>query len=125
MRRELIAWFDRHRRDLPWRGSTDPYAVWVSEVMLQQTQVSTVVPYYQRFLKRFPTLESLAAASLPDVLGQWKGLGYYSRARNLHRAAQEVAERHGGALPGTAAALRELPGFGRYTAGAVASIAFG
>jgi len=125
VRRELLSWFDKHKRDLPWRGQTDPYAVWISEVMLQQTQVSTVIPYYRRFLKRFPTVRALAKASLPDVLAQWKGLGYYSRARNLHRAAQELAAEHEGQLPRTAAALRQLPGFGRYTAGAVASIAFG
>ncbi len=125
MRQQLLKWFDRHKRDLPWRGQTDPYAVWISEVMLQQTQVSTVIPYYGRFLKRFPTVRALAKAALPDVLGLWKGLGYYSRARNLHRAAQQIATEHGGQLPRTAAALRELPGFGRYTAGAVASIAFG
>jgi A/G-specific adenine glycosylase len=125
MRQALLDWFSTQKRDLPWRGSKDPYAVWVSEVMLQQTQVSTVIPYFQRFLKRFPTVQALARAPLADVLGQWKGLGYYSRARNLHRAASQIVERHGGKLPHTAAELLELPGFGRYTAGAVASIAFG
>lgn len=125
MREALLHWFRRHKRDLPWRGVKDPYAVWISEIMLQQTQVSTVIPYYARFLKRFPTVKALAKAPLQDVLGLWKGLGYYSRARNLHRAAKEIVERHGGALPCTAAELRELPGFGRYTSGAVASIAFG
>ena len=125
MRQALLDWFKRHKRDLPWRGVTDPYAVWISEVMLQQTQVSTVIPYYSRFLEAFPTVRALAKAELPDVLGQWKGLGYYSRARNLHRAAKELVERYDAKLPRTAAALRELPGFGRYTSGAVASIAFG
>lgn len=125
MRAQLLTWFDHHKRDLPWRGLTDPYAIWISEVMLQQTQVSTVIPYYARFLKRFPTVKALAKAPLTDVLGQWKGLGYYSRARNLHQAAQHIVEQHGGKLPSTAEALRELPGFGRYTSGAVASIAFG
>ncbi|ATB46434.1 A/G-specific adenine glycosylase [Corallococcus macrosporus] len=125
VRGPLLDWYDRNRRDLPWRRTKDPYAIWLSEVMLQQTQVSTVIPYWERFLKRFPTARALASAPLDDVLAGWKGLGYYSRARNLHRAAQEVVARFGGALPSTAAALLELPGFGRYTAGAVASIAFG
>ncbi len=123
MQEALLAWFDRHRRDLPWRRTRDPYAIWVSEVMLQQTQVATVIPYYERFLARFPTVAALARARLSDVLGSWRGLGYYARARALHRAAAEIARR--GAMPRTAEALRELPGFGRYTAGAVASIAFG
>lgn len=118
----LLRWFEGARRDLPWRKEPrDPYAVWISEVMLQQTRVDVVVPYYQRFLRRFPTLPSLARAPLDDVLAQWSGLGYYSRARNLHRAARAC----GGALPRTSAALRELPGFGPYTAAAVASLAFG
>lgn len=121
----LLAWFDRSRRELPWRRTADPYAIWVSEVMLQQTQVDRVVPYWQRFLSRFPTVASLAEAPLPDVLAAWRGLGYYSRARNLHRAARELVARFGGALPGSLEALRTLPGFGRYTAGAVGSIAFG
>jgi A/G-specific adenine glycosylase len=125
VRKRLLAWFSRHQRDLPWRATKDPYAIWISEVMLQQTQVSTVIPYYHRFLERFPSVRALGKAKLPDVLGLWKGLGYYSRARNLHRAAQQISEEHGGALPSTAEALLELPGFGRYTAGAVASIAFG
>ncbi len=125
LRRALLQWFDAHRRDLPWRNVGDPYAIWVSEVMLQQTQVATVIPYWERFLARFPTVESLAAAPLPEVLALWSGLGYYSRARNLHRAAQEIVSRHRGKLPSRAAELMRLPGFGRYTAGAVASIAFG
>ncbi|MFL5355151.1 A/G-specific adenine glycosylase [Archangium sp.] len=125
LRAHLLGWYDRQKRDLPWRRTRDPYAIWLSEVMLQQTQVATVIPYWERFLQRFPTVEALAAAPLPDVLAAWRGLGYYSRARNLHRAAQEVVARFGGKLPSTAAELLCLPGFGRYTAGAVASIAFG
>nr|QKW93577.1 adenine DNA glycosylase [Archangium sp.] len=125
IRAGLLAWYDRQKRDLPWRRTRDPYAIWLSEVMLQQTQVATVIPYWERFLQRFPTVEALAAAPLPDVLAGWRGLGYYSRARNLHRAAQEIIARFGGRLPSTADELLTLPGFGRYTAGAVASIAFG
>ncbi len=125
LRTRLLEWYDRHQRDLPWRRTRDPYAIWLSEVMLQQTQVATVIPYWERFLQRFPTVEALAAAPLPDVLAAWRGLGYYSRARLLHRAALEVVAHFGGRLPSTAAELLTLPGFGRYTAGAVASIAFG
>jgi A/G-specific adenine glycosylase len=125
LRAALLAWFDRNRRELPWRRTRDPYAIWLSEVMLQQTQVATVIPYWERFLARFPTVTALAEAPLDEVLSLWSGLGYYSRARNLHRAANEVVARHGGALPASHAALLALPGFGRYTAGAVASIAFG
>ncbi len=120
----LLPWFDRSKRDLPWRRTTDPYAIWISEVMLQQTQVVTVIPYFERFLRRFPTVTALAEAGLPDVLALWSGLGYYSRARNLHRAAQAIVAEHAGVLPASVDALLELPGFGRYTAGAVASIAF-
>ena len=117
----LLSWFAGARRDLPWRKEPrDAYRVWVSEVMLQQTRVDVVVPYYQRFLARFPTLRALAEAPLDDVLALWSGLGYYARARNLHRAAQAC----GGTLPSSAGALRELPGFGPYTAAAVASLAF-
>ena len=125
LRREFLQWYDLNKRDLPWRRTRDPYAIWVSEVMLQQTQVTTVLPYYAKFLERFPTVAALAAASLPDVLMMWRGLGYYSRARNLHRAAEEIVARFGGVLPGEVASLRSLPSFGRYTTGAVASIAFG
>lgn len=125
LRRKLTDWYDRHRRELPWRDETDPYRVWISEVMLQQTQVTTVVPYYERFLRRFPTLAYLAAASLDDVLKAWEGLGYYARARNLHAAARQVMVDCGGRLPESYDGLRYLPGFGDYTAGAVASIAFG
>lgn len=125
VRRAVLAFFDERRRSLPWRDTDDPYRIWVSEVMLQQTRVDTVVPYYERWLERFPTLDSLADAGLDDVLRVWQGLGYYSRARNLHHAARIVRERHNGRLPTTAAELRSLPGIGSYTAGAVASIAFG
>ena len=124
LRGALLRWYRRHRRDLPWRRSRDPYAIWISETMLQQTRVETVIPYYERFLRRFPDMETLADADLDDVLGEWAGLGYYGRARNLHRAARVVAEEHDGALPDSAEGLRTLPGVGRYTAGAVASIAF-
>jgi A/G-specific adenine glycosylase len=112
-------------RDLPWRRTEDPYAIWVSETMLQQTQVETVKPYYERFLQQFPTVEALAAARVDAVLKVWEGLGYYSRARNLHEAAKEIVSRFGGHIPQTREALLSLPGIGPYTAGAVASIAFG
>jgi len=122
----LVAWQKRHgRHDLPWQGSRDPYTVWMSEIMLQQTQVAAVIPYYQRFLARFPTLKALAAASLDDVLALWSGLGYYSRARNLHRAAQTVIAQHGGKFPETLEATMELPGIGRSTAAAILVFAFG
>ena len=121
----LIAWIAVGRRDLPWRHRRDPYAVWISEIMLQQTQVVTVVPYFERWLARFPDVVTLAAAPLDDVLKAWEGLGYYARARNLHRAAQEVVARHGGQLPAERAALVALPGIGNYTAGAILSLAFG
>jgi A/G-specific adenine glycosylase len=124
LRRKLLAHFDAHRRVLPWRADTDPYRVWVSEIMLQQTRVETVRPYYDRWMQRFPNVQKLADAPLDDVLKSWEGLGYYSRARNLHRAARIVCERHNGELPAHADGLRELPGIGEYTAGAVASIAF-
>lgn len=124
IRARLLDWYALHRRDLPWRRTRDPYAIWISESMLQQTRVDTVIPYYQRFLTRFPDVGTLARADLEDVLGLWSGLGYYSRARNLHRAAQCLVDHHGGVLPEDADALRALPGVGRYTAGAVASIAF-
>jgi A/G-specific adenine glycosylase len=120
----LLAWYARARRDLPWRRSRDPYRVWVSEIMLQQTQVERVKEFFVRFLDRFPTVTALAAAAEHDVLRSWEGLGYYRRARQLHAAARIVVEEHGGKFPRTAAALRALPGIGRYTAGAVASIAF-
>ncbi len=120
----LLAWFFRHRRQLPWREESDPYRIWVSEIMLQQTQSSTAGPYYLRWLQRFPDLPSLAAAEEQEVLKCWEGLGYYSRGRNLLAAARQVQARWGGRLPCDPARLRELPGLGRYTAAAVASIAF-
>lgn len=138
IRRDLAAWYARHRRTLPWRADAgaagdgaspvlhpDPYAVWISEVMLQQTQVATATPYFQRWMARFPRVADLAAADLDAVLGFWQGLGYYARARNLHRAARAIMTVHGGRLPDDVEALRRLPGIGAYTAGAIASIAFG
>ena len=122
--RLLLKWYALHARNLPWRATHDPYRVWVSEIMLQQTQVETVIPYYRRWLKRFPTVKALAQAPLAEVLTHWEGLGYYSRARNLHKAAQKVVAEFGGRLPPDTATLRQLPGIGRYTAGAIASIAF-
>lgn len=124
LRARLARWFRAHGRDLPWRRTHDPYAIMVSEFMLQQTQVTTVRDYYARWLARFPDFATLGAASEADVLHVWQGLGYYARARNLHRAAQEVVARHGGALPDDLAAITALPGIGRYTAGAIASFAF-
>ncbi len=121
----LLAHFDATRRAMPWRETSDPYAIWVSEVMLQQTRVDTVVPYWNDWMDRFPTVEALAEAELDAVLKRWEGLGYYSRARNLHSAARMVRERYGGRLPATVENLKELPGVGEYTAGAVASIAYG
>lgn len=125
----LLDWYDRERRDLPWRARrgrrADPYRVWLSEIMLQQTTVKAVIPYYERFLERWPTVEGLAAAELEDVLSAWAGLGYYSRARNLHKCAKAVVEEHGGAFPRTEAGLLSLPGIGPYTAAAIAAIAFG
>jgi A/G-specific adenine glycosylase len=121
----LLAWFEKNRRDLPWRKTKDPYAIWLSEVMLQQTRVKTVLEYFPRFLRAYPTVERLARADLADVLGSWSGLGYYRRARAFHAGAREVVERYGGKLPEDAATLREISGIGPYTAGAIASIAFG
>jgi A/G-specific adenine glycosylase len=124
----LLRWYGRHRRVLPWRArkgeKADPYRVWLSEIMLQQTTVKAVAPYYAKFLQRFPTVAALAAAPLDDVLKAWAGLGYYARARNLHACARAVAEQHGGEFPPTESALRELPGIGAYTAAAIAAIAF-
>jgi len=122
----VIEWQLRHgRHDLPWQGTSDPYRIWLSEVMLQQTQVATVVPYFERFVKRFPDLLMLAAAPLDAVLAVWAGLGYYSRARNLHRCAQQIVVLHGGAFPRSAATLARLPGIGRSTAAAIAAFAYG
>jgi len=122
--RKLLHWYGARRRDLPWRRSRDPYAIWVSEMMLQQTQVATALPYFERWMQRFPDLRTLAAADEHDVLQLWQGLGYYSRARHLLRGAQMVVEDHGGQLPRDVTALRSLPGIGPYTAGAIASIAY-
>lgn len=124
-RRGLVDWFRDVRRDLPWRQTKDPYHIWLSEVILQQTRVDQGLPYYERFVSRFPTVEALADASIDDVLKSWEGLGYYARARNLHRAARVVMDEHGGYLPNSRETLLNLPGVGPYTASAVASIAFG
>jgi A/G-specific adenine glycosylase len=124
-RRRLLDWYDLNRRDLPWRDGQDPYCTWISEVMLQQTRVAAVIAYYRRFLERFPDVGTLAAAKPEAVLAAWSGLGYYRRARALHAAAKILVEKHGGELPRSVAELRDLPGFGPYTAAAVASIAFG
>ena len=121
----LLEWYDQHRRALPWRGEIDPYRIWLSEIMLQQTQAATVKGYYARFLDRFPTVEALADAPEDEVMKLWEGLGYYSRARNLHAAAKRVADDMGGAFPKDAAGLRALPGIGPYAANAIASIAYG
>jgi A/G-specific adenine glycosylase len=123
-RRKLVAWFRKNARDLPWRRQRDPYAVLVSEIMLQQTQVATVIDFFERWIKRFPDFAALSAASEADVLHAWQGLGYYSRARNLHRAAKIVMEKHRGNFPHDLDTIRTLPGIGRYTAGAVATFAF-
>ena len=120
-----MAWFDSRARDLPWRRSSDPYCIWVSEIMLQQTRVTAVLDYYARFLALFPSVTVLAQAAEPDVLAAWSGLGYYRRARMMHKAAQEVVRDHQGIFPRTAEELRKLPGIGEYTSSAVASIAFG
>ncbi len=125
---QLLAWYDRHRRVLPWRAPagqrTEPYAVWLSEIMLQQTTIAAVIPYFLRFLDRWPTVADLAAAPLDGVLTEWAGLGYYARARNLHACAKAVVERHGGVFPADREALKALPGIGDYTSGAIAAIAF-
>ncbi len=123
--KDLSAWYRRNARDLPWRRTRDPYAIWVSEIMLQQTRVAAVIEYYQRFLEQFPTIHALANAPEESVLAIWSGLGYYRRARMLHHAAQIVVAEHGGKMPATAAQLRKLPGVGEYTSAAVASISFG
>src|ERR1700739_733218 len=123
-RRALLRWYDHNRRDLPWRKTRDPYRIWLSEIMLQQTRVAAVLDHYRTFLQRFPSVEALAVAPEEAVLAAWSGLGYYRRARMLHQCAKELAEKHGGRFPQSAEALRALPGIGRYTASAIASIAF-
>lgn len=125
LRRSLSSWYRHNHRPLPWRRTRDPYRIWVSEVMLQQTQVDTVIPYYLRFIERFPTIESLAESDLQAVLTVWEGLGYYARARNLHRAARRLVESQGGRVPPDYGEFRKLPGVGEYIAAAVMSIAFG
>ncbi len=125
VRPALLAHFDRHRRAMPWRNTRDPYAIWVSEVMLQQTRVETVIPYYERFMARFDHVRTLADAEEPEVLALWSGLGYYRRARLLHAGARHVVREHAGVIPADPALLRAIPGVGPYTAGAIASIAFG
>ncbi len=125
LHKSMLAWFSQYARVLPFRGAKDPYAIWLSEIMLQQTQVKTVIPYYERFLKKLPTIEALAAARLDIILKLWQGLGYYTRAKSLHKAAQAIVEKHNGVFPNDFESILALPGIGRYTAGAIASIAFG
>ena len=124
-RGRLLAWYDANKRDLPWRANRDPYSVWVSEIMLQQTRVAAVIDHYRRFMKQFPTVQKLASSREATVLAAWSGLGYYRRARMLRMAAKEIVKLHGGSFPGDSASLRGLPGIGRYTSAAIASIAFG
>jgi len=121
----LLEWFDKEFRDLPWRQTRDPYLIWISEIMLQQTQVVTVIPYFQRFITRFPTIHDLAAADVSQVLKSWEGLGYYARARNLHQAARVIVREHAGQFPSTFAEVKGLPGIGNYTAAAILSIVWG
>ncbi|CCQ94202.1 putative A/G-specific adenine glycosylase YfhQ [[Clostridium] ultunense Esp] len=122
---DLLSWYGKRKRSLPWRETRDPYQIWVSEIMLQQTRVDTVIPYFERFMEKFPTLHHLAAAEEAEVLKAWEGLGYYSRARNLHQAVKEVEERYGGVVPDEEEELIRLPGIGPYTSGAILSIAYG
>ena len=124
MQKELLDWYKRNHRKLPWREVNDPYKIWLSEIMLQQTQVVTVIPYFEKFIKQFPSISQLANSELDTVLNLWAGLGYYSRARNLKAAAEYVVSEYDGQLPDTAEGLLELKGVGRYTAGAISSIAF-
>ena len=125
LRQTLLRWYSRHKRDLPWRHTQDPYKIWVSEIMLQQTQVATVIPYYEKWLKTFPSLSALALAPLSRAMELWAGLGYYRRVRMFHQAAQHLQKNFGGKVPNTSEELKKLPGIGRYTAGAIASIAWG
>ena len=125
LNRQLLTWYRRNQRSLPWRETSDPYRIWISEIMLQQTQVDTVIPYYHRFLKAFPTVSSLARAPLQDVLKVWENLGYYSRARNIHAAARVIVEKFSGRIPDNLEAIKTLPGIGQYSAGAILSIAYG
>ena len=124
-REKLLVWYDAHKRDLPWRRTQDPYKIWISEIMLQQTRVDTVIPYYERFLDWFPTVAELAQAPEEKLLKAWEGLGYYSRVRNMQKAAQQIMEKHGGVFPSSYEEISKLKGIGPYTAGAIASIAFG
>src|SRR5437879_7993580 len=124
-RRQLLGWFRQYKRDLPWRRTKDPYRIWLSEIMLQQTRVAAAIPYYERFLQRFPDVHALASAPLDEVLRLWSGLGYYSRARNLQKAAQQIVAKHGGAFPTRLEDALALPGIGNYTDAAILSIAFG
>lgn len=124
-RKKLLVWYDAHKRDLPWRRTQDPYKIWISEIMLQQTRVDTVIPYYERFLDWFPTVADLAQAPEEKLLKAWEGLGYYSRVRNMQKAAQQIMENHGGVFPSSYEEISKLKGIGPYTAGAIASIAFG
>ena len=124
IRRKLLRWYDKHRRDLPWRRTHDPYAIWIAETMLQQTQVATVAPYYESFLRELPNVHALDRAPLRKVLALWSGLGYYRRAENLKKSAREIVRKYGGHLPDSYDALLALPGVGDYTAGALMSIAF-
>ena len=124
-RKKLLVWYDAHKRDLPWRRTQDPYKIWISEIMLQQTRVDTVIPYYERFLDWFPTIADLAQAPEEKLLKAWEGLGYYSRVRNMQKAAQQIMENHGGVFPSSYEEISKLKGIGPYTAGAIASIAFG
>ncbi|MGE4284809.1 MAG: A/G-specific adenine glycosylase [Clostridia bacterium] len=124
IQKNLLAWFDKNKRDLPWRTTKDPYRIWVSEIMLQQTRVETVIEYYQRFIERFPHIKNLADAEEQEVLKLWQGLGYYSRARNLHKGAKMIQDQYQGVFPSTMEEIRKVPGIGHYTAGAVLSIAF-
>ena len=123
--RSVLNWYDSGHRDLPWRRTKDAYSIWVSEIMLQQTRAETVIPYYERFLSHYPDVHALASASQEELLKLWEGLGYYSRARSLQKAAQIIVSQHGGELPADVEQLRALPGIGDYTSGAIAAIAFG